>query len=353
MGLQNSRDPVQTAERKAAEAGKAYSKAIERRTRIDHEQSMKVNRLLLLGAGESGKSTLLRQLMEIHGKGFTDSEREVFRPIIFNNMITCMKSLINAAPHFGGPIACTASLEYVRNLAGDAAVNRLNVAHFQALWQDPGIQQAYANQSKFQLLDCAKHFLDKVDVVAQEGFIPTEDDVRRCRVRTTGIVETKFEVDGHAFVLIDVGGQRAERKKWIHCFENVTTLLFVGVLAEYDLMCFEDNSTNRMMETLQLWEQMCETHWFRESNFILFLNKRDLFDAKIDRVALSTCPAFKDYTGPNNFSAGCQLIQNTFEKTFRLHNPNKELYVHITCATHTGNVAAVFESVKQVVLQLE
>jgi GTPase SAR1 family protein len=353
MGLQNSRDSELVNEQKLADAGKSHSKAIDRRTRIDLEAARKVNKLLLLGAGESGKSTLLRQLNEIHGKGFTDTEREVYRPIIFNNMITAMKSLINAAPEFGGPVSCTAALEYVRGLAGDAAINRLNVAHFKALWKDPGIQQAYDNQSKFQLLDCTKHFLDQVDVVAQEGFIPTEDDVRRCRVRTTGIVETKFEVDGHQFLLVDVGGQRAERRKWIHCFENVTTLLFVGVLAEYDLLCFEDNKTNRMMETLQLWEQMCETHWFRESNFILFLNKRDLFDAKIDKVLLRTCPAFKDYTGPNNFSAGCQLIQGAFEKTFRLHNPNKQLYVHMTCATHTGNVAAVFEAVKQVVLQLE
>lgn len=329
-----------------------HSKVIDRRTRVEHEAAMKVNKLLLLGAGESGKSTLLRQLNEIHGKALTEAEREVFRPVIYSNMITAMKSLVAVAPVFGdGPVACVGAAEYVKNLAPDAAINRLNVAHFRALWDDPSIQVAYSNQSKFQLLDCAKHFLDKVEVVAQEGFVPSEDDIRRCRVRTTGIVETKFETDGHSFLLVDVGGQRAERRKWIHCFENVTTLIFVGVLAEYDLTCFEDNKTNRMVETLQLWEQMCETHWFRDSNFVLFLNKRDLFDAKIDKVPLSCCPVFKDYRGPNDFSSGCELIQSAFEKIYRLHNPSKPLYVHMTCATHTGNVAAVFESVKEVVLQ--
>lgn len=352
MGVvQSSRDEV--VERKLADAGKLHSKSIDRRTRADYEAGLKVNKVLLLGAGESGKSTLLRQLNEIYGKGFTDEEREVYRPIIFSNMITAMKSLIFATSDFGGPVACTAALEYVRGLAVDARINRLNVHHFRALWNDSGIQLAYENRSKFQLLDCTKHFLDQVEVVAQEGFIPTEDDVRRCRVRTTGIVETKFQVEGHPFLLVDVGGQRTERRKWVHCFENVTTLLFVGVLAEYDLTCFEDNTTNRMMETLQLWEQMCETHWFRDSNFILFLNKRDLFDDKIDKVPLSVCPAFKDFDGLCNFSQGCELIQGAFEKIFQLHNPDKQLYVHITCATHTGNVAAVFETVKQVVLNLE
>jgi len=231
-------------------------------------------------------------------------------------------------------------------------VNRLNVHHFKNLWTDPGIQLAFENQNKFQLLDCAKHFLDKIDEVANETYVPDEDDIRRSRVRTTGILEMKFEVDGKNLTVIDVGGQRTERRKWIHCFENVTSLIFVGVLAEYDLVCFEDEKTNRMMETLMLWEQMCETHWFRNSSFILFLNKRDLFDAKIDRVPLSVCPAFRDHAGPVNFSAGCELIESTFEKIFRTHNPKKPLYVHMTCATHTGNIEAVFETVKEVVFQL-
>jgi hypothetical protein len=43
------------------------------------------------------------------------------------------------------------------------------------------------------------------------------------------------------FRLVDVGGQRSERKKWLHCFEDVTAILFCVALSEYDLVLIEDN----------------------------------------------------------------------------------------------------------------
>ena len=40
--------------------------------------------------------------------------------------------------------------------------------------------------------------------------------------------------------LCDIGGQRSERKKWIHCFEGVTAIIFLVALSEYDLCLAED-----------------------------------------------------------------------------------------------------------------
>ena len=56
----------------------------------------------------------------------------------------------------------------------------------------------------------------------------------RTRVRTSGIVEEKYIIDEVTFVMYDVGGQRNERKKWIHCFDNVTAVIFVAAVSEYD-----------------------------------------------------------------------------------------------------------------------
>lgn len=55
----------------------------------------------------------------------------------------------------------------------------------------------------------------------------------------------RYEIDGSTFEMYDVGGQRNERKKWIHCFDNVTAVIFVAALSEYDQCLFEDASTNR------------------------------------------------------------------------------------------------------------
>jgi guanine nucleotide-binding protein G(i) subunit alpha len=42
--------------------------------------------------------------------------------------------------------------------------------------------------------------------------------------------------------MFDVGGQRSERKKWIHCFENVTSIIFCVALSEYDQVLLEESN---------------------------------------------------------------------------------------------------------------
>jgi hypothetical protein len=260
-----------------------------------------------------------------------------------------MQTLVAAAPQHGGPVRCKESLEIVRDLPQDTPINQQNVGHFKALWADTGILKAFENRSKFQLTDSAKYFFDKLDVVATPGYIPSEQDVLRSRVRTTGIVENNFEVDGNKFKMFDVGGQRNERKKWIHCFENVTAVLFIGVLSEYDLVLYEDENMNRMEETLNLFDEICNSRWFRETSIILFLNKRDVFAEKIVKVPLKVCPVFAEYAGENTYEAGCELIETTFQSKNR--NPEKIIYSHLTCATDTSNVAAVFDAVKDIIIR--
>ena len=77
----------------------------------------------------------------------------------------------------------------------------------------------------------------------------------RSRVRTTGIVQSDFKIKSMDFAMFDVGGQRNERRKWIHCFDDVNAMIFVAALSEYDQVLFEDETTNRMDEALQLFDQ--------------------------------------------------------------------------------------------------
>jgi hypothetical protein len=46
--------------------------------------------------------------------------------------------------------------------------------------------------------------------------------------------------------VVDVGGQRNERRKWLHCFQDVKAIIFCVALSEYDLVLEEDNNVNRM-----------------------------------------------------------------------------------------------------------
>ena len=67
-------------------------------------------------------------------------------------------------------------------------------------------------------------FLDKIDTIADQNYKPEDQDILRCRVWTYGIKETKFQVHRVKFHLIDVGGQRDQRRKWIQCFNDVTAI---------------------------------------------------------------------------------------------------------------------------------
>ena len=97
------------------------------------------------------------------------------------------------------------------------------------------------------------------------------------------------------FKMLDVGGQRSERRKWIHCFDCVNSVLFCASLSAYDQKLREDDTQNRMKEAILLFDEICNSPWFRDTKFILFLNKIDLFREKIEKVPLSVC--FTEFNG--------------------------------------------------------
>jgi len=80
---------------------------------------------------------------------------------------------------------------------------------------------------------------------------------------------------------------------------------------------------------------------------ILFLNKRDIFQDKITRVPLVNY--FPEYTGGDNFQAAATYLRTQFESKNR--NKDKRIYTHVTCATDTGNIQAVFNAVKDIIIK--
>mmetsp|Transcript_590 Transcript_590/g.781 ORF Transcript_590/g.781 Transcript_590/m.781 type:complete len:357 (-) Transcript_590:374-1444(-) len=336
------------AEKEKLKHETAASKALDKLNAEQHIQQEQINKLLLLGSGESGKSTLFKQMITIYGKGFPKEERMHFTQIIFNNVIQSAMVLAEANTSLSLPCHCPDAKAAIEKLVGNETIIDENLAgHLDKFWKDEGIQSTYAERAKFQLTDSTAYFFEKISEIASAGYIPSEQDVLRSRVRTTGIVENSFEIDGNQFKMFDVGGQRNERKKWIHCFENVTAVLFVTAISEYDQMLFEDESTNRMDESLNLFDEICNSRWFRETAIILFLNKCDLFAEKIKNVSLRCC--FPEYDRPDSYDDGIVFLDNEFQSKNR--NPDKQIYLHVTCATDTNNIAVVFNAVKDIVIR--
>jgi guanine nucleotide-binding protein subunit alpha len=81
-----------------------------------------------------------------------------------------------------------------------------------------------------------------IDRLYERNYLPTDQDILRARLRTTGISETLFNIGPYTYRMFDVGGQRSERKKWIHVFDNVQVVLFLVAISGYDHALVEDRN---------------------------------------------------------------------------------------------------------------
>jgi GTPase SAR1 family protein len=352
MGICNSKSAEQLqAEKLDAE--------IARMNMRDHEREQQKIKLLLLGAGESGKSTIFKQMKILYGTGFGDDDRKAQVPVVHSNTIASIKVLIQACEDLDIEIE-TAKDEAAAlgDMSEETPLDETIAKQVTAVWNDAGIQAAYVRRNEFQLNDSAKYFFTRASETWKDEYIPTVEDILKVRVRTSGIVEEEYVIDGVKFAMYDVGGQRNERKKWIHCFDEVTAVIFVAAISEYDQVLYEDNTQNRMVESLNVFHEICNSKWFENTSIILFLNKRDLFEEKIKiKDIRQPDPAdpermlFDDYDGGLNYEAGVSYIVNQYLAQNDNKDTNKEIFWHVTCATDTSNISAVFNACKEIILR--
>eukprot|EP01129_Flabellula_baltica_P015231 TRINITY_DN7599_c0_g1_i1.p1 TRINITY_DN7599_c0_g1~~TRINITY_DN7599_c0_g1_i1.p1 ORF type:complete len:301 (-),score=55.05 TRINITY_DN7599_c0_g1_i1:195-1097(-) len=275
------------------------SKLIEKqlKSKLPSNDQIKV---LLLGSGESGKSTFFKQIQLNFLSGFSDEEYLAYREIILSNILFCMSSLVEATDELG-------HYEIDSDLFDEAwKLPYLDPDEFSltdyydifvALLEDTAIKDAIENNNEFYLLDSYSYYFDQLERISSPDWVPSDQDILFSRVKTSGISEIYLNYEERAsFTFIDVGGQRSERRKWMVLFKDqVSAIIFFVALSEYDLKLYEDRSVNRMHESLKLFGEICNSIWFESVNIILFLNKEDLFREKIVHSPLNVC--FEDYYG--------------------------------------------------------
>lgn len=337
------------------EALRALDKKMAAELLVEKEIQDKKIILLLLGAGESGKSTIFKQMKVLYGNQYNEMELLQNSPAIYSNIMIAIKLLCEQVVEMGFRDeileADTADFELLINVDGSEVVNREIGEAIKNLWVSKTILKVWDRRHEFQVIDSVCYYFNNIERISQKNYVPTVDDVLHARVRTSGIVTESYTVDHIPFEMYDVGGQRNERKKWIHCFEGVTAVIFVAALSEYDQTLYEDTSTNRMMEALDLFADICNNVFFLSSSMILFLNKSDLFREKIKTKHIKDSPHFVDYDGEEgDYEAGVAYFKEKFLARNKAGS-NKKIYVHVTCATDSKNVRYVFDSCKDILLR--
>jgi len=349
MGCGGSKDQeVDTSAEDAA------SKELEARLENERKEEDAITKLLVLGTGESGKSTVFKQMKILYAVPDPPAKFiMVCRANLFGNAhaVAGGMKLLNIGFGSGAGEAATQKILGLP-ADGNADITPDLVDAFNDMYKDTGVQEAIERAAEYQLNDSTRYFWERTEELLKPDYLPTEQDVLRARVRTTGIVQQNFQIGERKYTMFDVGGQRNERRKWIHCFDNVTAVIFVTAISEYDQVLYEDASTNRMDEAVTLFAQICNHQSFIKTSMILFLNKRDLFMIKLGKdkrehplsVWDAGATVGRDYD---------ECLNYIISKFIQLNkNPSsRQIYCHATCATDTSNVKFVMDSVFDVVLK--
>lgn len=381
----------------AAAAASAATKSVgvDKNLKQAKNEEMQKIKMLLLGAGDSGKSTIFKQMRLLYGAPRTDDELQMYGVVVRSNIVVTIRKLISHLRNLG----LEDSLDQESHTDGEAMTvreaydelvaylvdktettaaaqdadeegkkdwvgqNRLAglaanedakefLAHQESiriLWQSKTMAKVWAKRSAIDVGDSHKDFLDEISRIASPDFKPTTKDVLVARVRTTQIVMEKYKINGAEFEMYDVGGQRSERRKWIHCFDNVMAVIFVASLSGYDQALAEAKKSNRMIEALELFRSVVNNSSFENTSIMLFLNKRDIFAEKIMRSDIAAQKSFSDYAGPTkDYDRGVLYFIQKFKESL-IDGVLKDSFIHVTCATDTNNMERVLDNTVTVI----
>ena len=163
---------------------KALDDAIAKQEAIENSKV----KLLLLGAGESGKSTVFKQMKLIYGGKYGDAERKQNIPTLHTNIMLAMKILCDQAVnmHMVDKIEDKAAYEKVRSCNENENINEDLGTAIGTLWNDPGMQAVWKRRSEFQIIESVQYYFNKIDVIKKADFVPDDNDLLYLRVRTSG-----------------------------------------------------------------------------------------------------------------------------------------------------------------------
>lgn len=369
----------------------ANTKQIDKLARVDKQNYQRKIKLLLLGAGESGKSTFFKQMRLLYSKEklFTDVEKKNYKDALFKSMLSDLAQIV--AHMQEKDLLDTEELK----LAGRDVMNAFKDAREKLkkknaslsieetvrdvllfLWENPNTQQVWENRAVLQVQDSLEYFMlkDNLMRISNPSYDPTNHDVLRIRIRTLGIIQEEFIFEGANLEMYDVGGQKSERRKWIEAFDNVTSVIFIAAISEYNQVMFEDSLKSRQDDAIELFKEQINLNVWNQTPFILFLNKTDLFKEKLTKIPFRVTEPAEDsrnvkFEGPHIdlskeysidgsdkefeecYIAACNYLQGTFESQAQSQGRSQMIYTNFTNSTDTEQMVNVMNACKDIILK--
>ncbi|GAW13299.1 hypothetical protein ANO14919_026800 [Xylariales sp. No.14919] len=271
-----------------------WRKAFQRRTSNardtkPHRHYREVPKVLLLGASGGGKSTLINALRLSTEAEDVRGNRSDLRALVWNNMLDSVREFLRAMEEWGDvPIMASARtllLDPCTDCDRDPAINpehtREVARAILSLRPTLDSQNVVKWKKVYQFHDNAEYYIENVDRLAEQAVqrsVPTDGDLLRTQVTTTGVHQTTLTYQGSQFCVYDVGGERSERKKWVHAYEDVSAVIYPVDTTGYEKSLREAENVDRMLEQFVIFESISNSRWFAQSSFIIVFTKMDLLE---------------------------------------------------------------------------
>ncbi|KAL3526720.1 hypothetical protein ACH5RR_011376 [Cinchona calisaya] len=351
--------------------------SIASQTAPDYLEQRALQKFLLIGYNGSGTSTIFKQAKILYkDMPFSEEERENIKFLIQSNVYRYLGILLEGRERFEEEILDELRVnqpsskdELIGSGGGEGEQTiysicpRLKVfsdwllkvmvsgnleAVFPAstreyaplveeMWSSTAIQATYKRRSELAMLpSVASYFLERMVDILRLDYEPSDVDILYAEGVTSSnglacadflFPEPAYEEnpdDGDQldsllrFQLIRVQARGfGENCKWLEMFEDVRIVIFSIALSDYDQFVIDENGNlvNKMILSRKFFETIVTHPTFDEMDFLLLLNKFDLFEQKIERIPLTKCEWFNDFhpvmTRSNRSGSSTTNVNNT------------------------------------------
>ncbi|XGW02535.1 hypothetical protein V3C99_014516 [Haemonchus contortus] len=311
-----------------------------------------LTRLLLLGAAESGKTTLLEQIRLLYKHNYTEMEFVHRKSFIYNNILTSIRKLIIRMQDTETPFENPDNIQYADKIMNEedcqyACFTADVYDAIQRVWHDQAVQKIYERRSEINLNDSSKYFLENLASINKLDYTPTPRDLIMSYVPTVGVQNVIFSADDHVFQLFDIGGQRIDRRKWATMYDGISAIFFCIAISEYDQKMDDDPEMNRLQDALALLEKISNEPKFQHTPLLLFLNEMDVFQEKLPLLPLGD--HWPDYKGDSEEEA-LKFIEGLVHKATSGRDPSL-LQVYRTCMIDTDAMKKILEKAFHAILK--